>query len=178
MISFSLGAFAMDLRLPWSEDPAVVPLLLWAQLASVHAVGIGDHAPDQPVPGLDGKRTTLAKQGTTVVSFFATWCEPCHAAIADLLAIQKPRSRFTLVLIAVGDAPDHVRRFVKSQGIPDDVVVGLDPTAAIARAWGQDRFPTTFLVDERWTLRHINRGYGRGFRLRIDRWLRAMQAAQ
>ena len=156
----------------------MLPFLLIVQLAGAHAVGIGDRAPEGKVPGLDGKSVELGKQGTTVVGFFATWCEPCHAAIADLLAIREQGPRFTLVLIAVGETSARVRGFVKGQGIPDDVVVGLDPTAATARAWGQDRFPTTFLVDEGWTLRHINRGYGRGFRARIERWLRGMQAAE
>jgi hypothetical protein len=62
--------------------------------------------------------------------------------------------------------------------ITSAVSIEIDPTAQVARAWGQDRFPTTFLVDGSQIFRHINRGYGQGFRARIERWLREMAAAR
>ncbi len=152
----------------------ILPLVAFLQVAGVHPVGIGDRAPIEPIPGLDGKPAELGHEDTTVVTFFATWCEPCHMAIADLLAIRRRGPHFTLVLVAVAETPAHLASFIKT--MPNDVVVGLDATATVARAWGQERFPTSFLVDKTWTIRHINRGYGRNFRDRIDRWLRGMQA--
>jgi thiol-disulfide isomerase/thioredoxin len=156
----------------------VLPFLFLVHLAGSHAVVIGEHVPDRPVPGLDGKPIELTKLDTTVVTFFATWCGPCHQAIADLLAIRQRGPHFTLVLIAVTDSPARVRGYLKEQSIPDDVVVGLDSTATISRAWGQNRLPTTFLVDRSRILRHINRGYGRGYRARVEAWLQGMHAAK
>jgi len=155
----------------------MLALLVYFAVATTHPV-IGDHAPAVPLSGLDGKPTTLPADEAVAVVFFATWCEPCHEAIADLLAIHEVRGRFRILLVAVGEDSTKVRAFLQRQKLNRTVTVAFDPTAEAARAWGQDRFPTTFLVDGKQTIRHINRGYGRGFRARVERWLRAMAESQ
>jgi peroxiredoxin len=159
-------------------DDAMLALLLYLAVTPLHPVGIGDQAPAASLTDLEGKPFTLPDNQTIAVVFFATWCEPCHAAIADLLAIHEIQGGFRIVLTAVGEDAVKVRAFVEKRKLAATVTVALDPTAQVARAWGQDRFPTTFLVDEKQTIRHINRGYGRGFRTRMERWVRAMTEAR
>ncbi len=76
------------------------------------------------------------------------------------------------MLAAVGEDAAKVAAFLERQKFGPTVTVTVDPTTDVARRWGQDRFPTTFLVDSSQIIRHINRGYGRGFRARIVQWLR------
>ncbi len=156
----------------------MLALLLYLAVTPVHPVGVGDQAPATSLADLKGNLFTLPDNQTIALVFFATWCAPCHAAIADLLAIHEGQGGFRIVLTAVGEDAAKVRTFVDEQKLPSTVAVVLDPTAQVARAWGQDRFPTTFLLDEKQTVRHINRGYGRGFRGRMERWLRAMTEAR
>jgi peroxiredoxin len=156
----------------------MLALLLYLAVTPVHPVGIRDQAPTTSLADLEGNLFNLPDNQAVALVFFATWCKPCHAAIADLLAIREGRGGFRIVLTAVGEDTAKVRAFVDKRKLPATVTVVLDPTAKVARAWGQDRFPTTFLVDEKQTIRHINRGYGRGFRARIERWLRAMAEAR
>ena len=158
------------------EYQAVGPLLLYLALAGAYPL-MGDHVPDVPLVGLDGEALVLPANETAAVVFFATWCEPCHAAIADLLAIHRARGGFKIALVGVGEDATKVRDFLKQRNLTGGVSVALDKTGAVARAWGQDRFPTTFLVDGGQIIRHINRGYGRGFRARVERWLQAMAGA-
>jgi hypothetical protein len=56
-------------------------------------------------------------------------------------------------------------------------VVVLDGDGVLARTFGEDRLPTTFFLDAKLIIRHINRGHGSGFRERAARWLSAMLAS-
>ncbi len=167
----------------------MLPLLLALILAGVpparpayparpnHPI-IGDPVPATPLLGLDGKAVTLPVKQTVAVVFFATWCGPCHEALADLLALHRGQGGFAVVLVAVGEDAPTVRRFFGPHPPAGEAAVVIDQTGRAAQAWGQDRFPTTFLVDGTGVIRHINRGWGRGFRARVGRWLRAMRAAR
>ena len=113
----------------------------------------------------------------TVVEFFASWCEPCKESLSEILAIRKsPGSHFALLVVAVeGDVPP-LRDFFAGHPLPAGSVVGLDEDGVLARGFGEDRLPTTFFLDAKWIIRHINRGHGSGFRERATRWLSAMLA--
>jgi len=113
----------------------------------------------------------------TVVDFFASWCEPCKEGLSEILAVrQKLGPRFELMVVAVeGDAP-AMMDFFAGHPLPAGTTVALDRDGALARAFGEDRLPTTFFLDEKAIIRHINRGHGSGYRVRATRWLTEMLA--
>src|SRR6266849_5677510 len=74
-----------------------------------------DPAPAFELPGLDGKPVTLenARGKVVLLNFWATWCGPCRAEIADLVDLQKRYSgKLEIIALATDeDDPDEVRRF-------------------------------------------------------------------
>jgi len=153
----------------------LVPLLV----AGAARPQVGDPAPAFEAHTLAGKsvRGDSLRGQVTVVEFFASWCNPCRDSLLEILAIRESLGpHFGLMLVAVeGDVP-ALKDFVASHPLPAGTVVALDGDGVLARGFGEDRLPTTFFLDGKAIVRHINRGHGSGFRKRATQWLSAMLA--
>ena len=171
----SVVAVLVTVLAPWRFDAA----FSLAAAGDYRRPIVGDQAPPLDLETLNGAaRPDERLQGAvTVVDFFTTWCKPCHEALRDLAALRGAQGKeLQVVLVDVGEDPALVRRFLTTAALPADARVLLDPGATTVRTWGHDRFPTTFLIDRAGVIRHINRGWGPGYRERLARWLRAMLA--
>ena len=149
-------------------------LLLPLLVASASRPQVGEPVPTFQARTLTGSEVRAAdlRGHVTVVDFFASWCQPCQEGLSEILAVRRKLGpRFDLMVVAVeGDVP-ALRDFFASHPLPAGATVALDGDGALARAFGEDRLPTTFFLDDEAIIRHINRGHGSGFRARSTRWL-------
>lgn len=108
----------------------------------------GGPTPALALKDLYGREHQLAdyRGRLVLVSFWATWCEPCRD---EMPSFDRLRRRFDgrLEVLAVnyGEGEARVRAFLGK--IPVGFPVLLDRDATAAKAWQARVLPTTFLVD-------------------------------
>lgn len=113
---------------------------------------------DPPVPapaevfgGLDGRRLRLSDFAGQVVlvNFWATWCGPCVEEMPSLERLQARLGGAGLAVAAISidrGGRDTVAAFAARHGLRH-LGLYLDPTSALAQAFGVTGLPTSFLID-------------------------------
>jgi peroxiredoxin len=85
---------------------------------------------------LAGKPVALSefKGKPLLINFWATWCGPCRKEIPDLIDLSaKYQPKGVVVLGIAVDNPEKAREFVKTKGIPYQVLVGPDQAIDIIK---------------------------------------------
>lgn len=116
----------------------------------VAALSEGAGAPAFQAERPDGSSfDSSALRGRPVVlNFWATWCAPCVEELPSLEGLHRALGPEGLAVVAVSvdDEPQELRRFVARHRLTLDVL--RDPGAhAVARRYGVEAFPTTFVID-------------------------------
>jgi len=159
---------------------ALLPVVVFAGLAVLFVIGLGQEdpsrvpsvligkpAPEFDLPPLEG----LTRQGApvpgfatsdlqgadlqgnvTLVNIWASWCGPCRDEHPHLMALSEVDG-VRLVGINYKDEPANARRFLGALGLPYEAV-GVDPEGRTFVDWGAYGVPETFIVDGDGIIRH------------------------
>jgi peroxiredoxin len=81
-----------------------------------------------------------------LLNFWATWCEPCKKEMPELEALYEGLKDRNLVVLAVSmeETADKVGKFLESN--PFKFPVLADPDGEVARLYGVDSIPLTYLI--------------------------------
>ena len=114
----------------------------------------GQPAPDFELQNLDGELISLDELNSPVfLNFWNTGCPPCVEEMPLLQQAHENNQANGLMIIAVnvGESAATVRAFVedvkKETGVTLDLPILLDSDISVARNYGIQFFPTTFLID-------------------------------
>ena len=114
-------------------------------------------APNFELAALAGPRHRLSSyRGRTVfINFWATWCEPCKRELPAFEQFQAQQGTDGAVILAVNvaETPDTINQFFVEENIAGLNVL-LDANQDVYRAFGIDRFPTTFVIDSAGVVRY------------------------
>jgi peroxiredoxin len=130
---------------------------------------VGEKAPGFITNTLEGKRVALKeyweqkKHKAIVLSFFATWCQPCKEDLKYLQTLQEQLGTRGFLALAV-----HTQDFsVKAEGVKkflDNLKVNLpvllDEYGIIGKRYGVTALPCNVLIDKEGILRAKYLGYG------------------
>ncbi|HZP97338.1 MAG TPA: TlpA disulfide reductase family protein [Candidatus Limnocylindria bacterium] len=119
---------------------------------------IGGIAPDFEWNAPTGKTEKLSdlRGKPVVLTFWATWCEPCRR---EFPAMQRVAASSAAAFLAVDLLEDgsKVRSFMDSLAL-DRIDPLLDTDGALTRAYAVIELPQTFFIDPRGVIGHIERG--------------------
>lgn len=93
--------------------------------------------------------------GAVAVHFWATWCGVCAAEQGNVESLASGGRVITIA--SASGAPSDVAHYVREHEITAPVVV--DQSGALARAYGVTAYPTTFYVDAKGKIQHVEVGY-------------------
>jgi len=131
-------------------------------------------APAFRVRDLDGRELSLATlraRGPVLIDFWATWCEPCRAALAELEDWRRRWGPRGLTVVAVSvDGPRNVakvRPFMARLKVGYPVVI--DDDGRLQELYQVTQLPTSVLVDTAGRVVAVRVGYRRGDRALAER---------
>jgi|WetSurMetagenome_2_1015567.scaffolds.fasta_scaffold00027_77 peroxiredoxin len=134
----------------------------------------GTTAPGFSLPSITGDRVSLSTycgetlsrpylnkiRHTVVLSFWATYCNPCQKEIPELQAFAEKHKRDNVIVFCVSidkEGADIVGPFVKEKGYTVQVL--LDPYAKTSERYGVKALPALYVVDTMGIIRFASRGY-------------------
>ncbi len=135
-----------------------------ALAAPIGALEKGERAPEFSAPGIAGGTISLAAYRGKVVylDFWASWCGPCAQALPalDQLRQEFPATDFQVVAVNVDREPKLAQAFLKKR--PVGYPSALDPKGSLPAQFGVASMPTSFLIDRKGVVRHVQRGFRAG----------------
>ena len=114
--------------------------------------------PFDNVPTLMGETVSLNSQGkTTVLYFFAPWCQICHMSIGNLQALYEKNEHLDVVAVALDyTSIDEVMDFTKQHQLTFPIALGNEK---IKHTYSITAFPSYYVINENNTVVDKSMGY-------------------
>ncbi|WP_236585230.1 TlpA disulfide reductase family protein [Dyella sp. EPa41] len=145
-----------QMKRAWRYLAVLVLLLAGMSAAFANELRLGQPAPGITLNTLDGRHISLDElRGKTVIlTFWATWCEPCRDELPMLSRYAQEHAQDHLVVLGFSlDTPDmldQVKKVASTLSFPTGLL-GDPHVPGYGRIW---RLPVSFVIDRHGLLVH------------------------
>jgi peroxiredoxin len=159
-------------RRPWLREVALALILVLGIRAYQRRGMPSGLAPSLTGADLRGEAVSLADyRGKPVLLHFgATWCGVCKAEQHNIDAVMRDLPVLNVESLS-GSASD-IAAVMHEDGPARHVIV--DEQGTLAHRFGVRAYPTTFVIDGRGMIRHVEVGYMTEIGMRVRMWLAAL----
>lgn len=131
--------------------------------AQAGAVRVGDALPTATFADWQGDRVQVAapRAGVMIIDFWASWCQPCRAALPELNAIGQRYAAAGLQVVAVNidKAQSPADDFLKTYVPTSAMILLRDPGGAGLARYGASGMPALYVVDQAGVVRLVESGF-------------------
>jgi cytochrome c biogenesis protein CcmG/thiol:disulfide interchange protein DsbE len=107
---------------------------------------IGKVAPDFTVSdGTNSVHLANYKGKVVLVNFWASWCGPCIQETPALVQLHHERPELAILAVSIDEDPGAYQRFLQRFHV--DYTTVRDPDEKVARIYGTDGWPETYIID-------------------------------
>jgi peroxiredoxin len=121
------------------------------------------------VPTLMGETISLNAQGkTTILYFFAPWCQVCHASIGNLQALFQKNEQLDVIAVAMDfTSNEEVMRFTSQHQLTFPIALGNE---AIKQTFEISGYPSYYVLNEE----NVIIGKSMGYSSELGLYLRSL----
>jgi len=168
----------------WFKFPVAISLFV---IFCFLPIAYGQMQEGEKVPGfitstLDGNRIALKEyweqkgNRVLILSFFATWCQPCKEDLKYLQNVQDQNGDLGLQVLAVltqnSSKEDAIKKFMQALGVKLPVL--LDEYGIIGKRYGVTGLPCNFVVNKEGLLQARYLGYSEAVKRDFESRLRKL----
>jgi len=110
------------------------------------------------IPSLMGNSISLNAQGkTTILYFFAPWCQVCHASIDNLQALYQKNEHLDVIAVAMDfTSSEEVMKFTSQHQLTFPIALGNE---AIKQTYKITGYPSYYVLNEENVIISKSMGY-------------------
>lgn len=134
-----------------------------------------DSAPDFVLKSATGNNVRLSelKGRVVMLNFWATWCGPCAEEIPHLNELHESLDPYDFELLGINLDEDQSKAKHLANKLKVNFPVLFDKDKDVSKSFDIKAMPTTIIIDRAGKIRHVNRGFKKGY---IERYHRQIQA--
>ena len=134
-------------------------------------------APDFVLKSATGKNIRLSelKGRVIMLNFWATWCGPCAEEIPYLNKLHDSLDPYDFELLGINLDEDQSKAMHLANKLDMNFPILFDVQKDVSKSFSVDAMPTTIIIDRSGKIRHVNRGFKKGYEKRYYEQIQALR---